>query len=292
MIAKNDRLLGISRTILRLLLDKDTTTNKLQKQTTTDKTFFYDVRNQLRKEKLIIVEQLKGPQGGKGFEMAHRLSELGRQIAELYKEVENFQICHKAFRQVRLSKFDKSITKIKRYDENNKPVPFETKRALDQKNRPIAGAQLLELLSFEYFNDIIFYKCARLLLKVSKKDLSYSLIQLIITITMEYYLEEITHLLDTKDPGFVDNLTGHIDIINEIPITAADYLLLTNSHIRKEMINLLHSLFSVLPPNKDYINEIIEDTNNQILRYGPSASHYLTKINNLKIALEFYKNFL
>jgi len=285
----NNRLLLISKTILLSLLDKDTTANKLQIQTTTDKSFFYEVRNQLQKNKLIRVEQPNGPKGAKGFVMVHRLSELGRQIAELYKGVENFQNCHKAFRHIRLSKFDRSITKIKQVDENNKPIPIETKRALDKKNRPIAGAQLLELLSFEYFNDIIFYRCAKLLLQVSKKGLAYYLIQRIISTTMEYYLEEIPHLLDTKDPGFVDNLTGHMDIINEIPITAANYLLFTNGHIGKEMINLLHSLFSILDPSKDSINEIIESTNERILKYGPSAPFFSSTIDNLKLALEFYK---
>ena len=289
------RLLVTSKTILRLLMAKDLTTNNLQEQTTTDKSFFYEVRNKLKKEKLIIVEQLRGPKGAKGFELVHRISEHGKQIAEIINGIEVFKKRHIAFREKRINtaKLKGPLKENREFDNQGNKIPLSERRLIDNEfNLPIVGAQTLEILSFEYFNNVIFYKCSQIPTNISRQDTTKLILDDIIATVLHYYLEEINHIFDTKDEGFINGLGSMMDAVVELPTYSARGLLLTNPLIGTETIGLLQSLFDILKPPKESINKVIKDIDKHIKIRGPSRSDYIPQIANMETGISFYKEYL
>ena len=248
MAAGTNRLVITSKAILRTLYQQKIGANELFKQTSSkDRSYFFGSLSKLKKENLIISTEAGKGKGKRGFKTILSLSELGKQIEYLYECIDNFRRCHDAFRQTRLLKIGKEIETIKRTDESGKIIPIEKRMIIDQKNRPIQGSLGIEELSFDYFNKLVFYRCGQILSNTKKNSkIVQALIDNIVSIMVSYYSEQVKQMMDVDDPGAIKGLNTQEDFIKELSYISAEHLLLKDSRIGSQTIDLLDSLFSMI----------------------------------------------
>jgi hypothetical protein len=228
----------------------------------------------------------------RGHKIIQSLSEVGKQIAELYIGIDNFRKCHDDFRKARLSKISNAIIPIKRYDENDKLIPFETKKEIDNTNRPIEGALTVEEVSFDYFNKLIFYRCGQILAKTKQSSkFTKMLIGDINSIMISYYSEEVKHMLDVNDPGAVKGLYTQEDFIIELPKISAEHLLLKDIRISAETINLLDTLFSMIKVSPDRFEKQIDTANKDLVTWSSPVLNkgHESYCDNLNCVIKYYK---
>jgi DNA-binding MarR family transcriptional regulator len=261
-IASKNRQVVMGIKILRTIYNQNLNANELIQHTSKDKTFAYSVIKQLRREELVASNKIAEHKQKR----VQSLTEAGKSLVQLIHGTEKFIVSHTAFRNARLSKLpSRQVKEEKVKVQPGKivrlriPIPRPPIDPTRVMNIAIRDAGLLESLSFQYFNDLIFYKCAQFIqLSNSKNYLTRLILQDIIATTTGYYLQEISEVIKHQDRDFTRGFMigtdqTRIDSIMNLPISIASSL--QNPLLRVESNNLLSSVFLILNPSKNEIEK-------------------------------------
>jgi DNA-binding MarR family transcriptional regulator len=249
-----DRLVNTSKHILRLLYDGSTNANQIIKQTSSDRSYVFNVIKTLQEEGLI--SESTNPEIHKQ-KKTKNLTELGREIAEIIKSVQScYELCDGL----------KHDCKKDGHPLDFKLIPVSPDKYLisvqnmETGGKNLIGIAILNHAAADYVRDFVIFKYLLLSRKydVRKKKITSQILEQIISDATKRQMDAIMKgIVWTADPSqFIADFGEHATKITNLPEKMRRYGLLSNKFSRKEKAKEV--LLSVLPMLRSERESILE----------------------------------
>jgi DNA-binding MarR family transcriptional regulator len=245
-----DRLVNTSKHILRLLYDGGTNANQIIKQTSSDRSYVFNVLEALQEEGLIS----ESPDTKKHKQRKIKnLTELGREIAEIIKLV---QSCYESCDVLKQEKKTLDF-KLIRVPPENYLIRLQN---MEPDGKNAIGIYILNYVAADYVRDFVIFKYVILLRKrdVRKKKITSQIFEQNISDATKRQMDAIKDgIFWIGDPSeFIAEFGEHTTKIANLPEKMWRSGLLSNKFSGKEKAK--EALLSVLPILKSERESILQ----------------------------------